>query len=214
MMNSKCLKKKIERNLRDYGLLLTLAKGVAYLFRLLFEYRAYRIYKIELDRPHTPQSAPAPFLFRLLGHQEKEFIAQIEDMEEWLENKVAEKLKAKAFCMVVLDGEKVAGFNLVTTDAVHVPLINKTKLLRPGSAWSEQITIHNDYRNRGLGTELRHRVYAELEKRGIDKFYGGTLVCNTASLKLAKRAGFAFLSDVTYCRVFSCRQWKYRRVRV
>ena len=212
-MNGKCLK-KIRRNLRDYGVPVTLAKGVAYLFRLLYEHRAYRVYKIELDGRHIPQSAAGPLLFRLLGEKEKEIIGQIEEMEEWLDDKLAEKLKARSFCMVVLDGERVAGFNLVTMDEVHIPLINVRKVLRPGSAWSEQITIQKDYRNRGLATELRHRVYAELEKRGIGKFYGGSLACNTASLKLAQKAGFTFLADVTYCRIFSCRRWEYRRVRV
>lgn len=212
-MNWKCLK-NAKRNLRDYGLLLTLTKGVLYLFRPFFEYRAYRIYKIDLDRRHAPQLAPAPFVFRLLGHQEREIIGQIEEMEEWLENKLSSKLQANSFCMVVLDREKLAGFNLVTMNEVYVPLINVKKVLQPGSAWSEQITIHNEYRNMGLATELRHRVYAELENRGVRKFYGGTLVCNTASLKLAKKAGFAFLADVTYCKVFSIRQWACRRVRV
>jgi RimJ/RimL family protein N-acetyltransferase len=214
-MNGKCLKKKVVRNLRDYGLLLTLTKGISYLFRLLYESRAYRIYKIDLDWRHTPQLAPAPFVFRLLGHQERKIIGQIEEMEEWLDNKLARKLQTKSFCMVVLDREKVAGFNLVTMDEVYVPLINVMKVMRPGSAWSEQITIHNDYRNRGLATELRHRVYAELKNRGIGKFYGGSLACNTASLKLAKKAGFTILAEVIYCRVFSCWQWwEYRRVRV
>jgi GNAT superfamily N-acetyltransferase len=214
MIIIKYLRKKIERNLRDYGLTLTLFKGLPYLLRLFCEYKKYIVYKIDLGGFTMLDAKPTGFDFHILEPHEHDIILQVEELEEWLYNKLEEKLRGNSFCLVVMDGVKLAAFNLVTMNEVYMPLIKLRKSLRPGCAWSEQITVQYQYRKNGLGTELRHRVYNELKRRGVKKFYGGTLACNRASINLARSAGFDFLVDITYRRFLTFRYWGFKRARI
>ena len=59
-------------------------------------------------------------------------------------------LKYGGLCVVALDGEKVAGFNLVSFNEVYIPLLELKKKFRKDQAWSEQITVSKDYRKQGL----------------------------------------------------------------
>jgi GNAT superfamily N-acetyltransferase len=212
-MNNTIIVKKIKRNLLDYGWPQTLQKGISFFLRLLYAIKVYRIYTINLGSCQPAVLNSGPFIFKLLDPRDQNAIRQIEAMEEWLDGRIGEKISTNSWCMVAMDNEKVAGFNLITVKEIYIPLINKKRLLRPGIAWSEQITVQSDYRNRGLGTNLRQHVIAELKKRGINKLYGGTLKCNIASLKLAKKSGFTYLVDVHYSKLLNTEIWKYRRIR-
>ncbi len=133
-------------------------------------------------------------------------------MAEWLYGRLPSCLE-HGLCIAALDDNKVAGFNLIAFNETFVPLLNINKRLRTNQAWSEQITINKGYRKHGLATSLRHHVFMELRKRGICKFYGGTLSSNIPSIKLAQRLGFVFIAKVQYLKIFNREYHTYRRIK-
>ena len=197
------MKKKILRNLNDYGFLVTLNKSLSFIVKAFYEHKTYRIYMIDLDNFHNKPVNNNDFIFKLINKNDIDIIQQIEDMEEWLQGKLSAKLQSQGLCLVALDRENVAGFNLVAFGEVFIPLINMEKMLEEKEAWSEQITVHKSYRRKGLATELRYRVFNELKKRGVRKFFGGTLIGNEPSLGLANKVGFQCIADVRYIKVFN-----------
>ena len=202
------LARKIQRNFVDYGLSVTLKKGVLYPFSALFESRVYRIYSINLEALDDFECKNNNFSYKFIGIKHIEIIRQIELMEEWLKGQVQERLEGKGICLVALDKERVAGFNLVSFGEIFIPLLTLTKVLPDNEAWSDQITVHHNYRRRGLASNLRFRIFRELKAKGITKLYGGALKSNIASLKLARRTGFREVSDIHYLKIFGFKKWK------
>ena len=214
-LSFQALFRKIERSVQDQGVLYALKKGILYLFKKFYENRIYRIYRIDLARFTPKPLKHREFEFDLLesSNLNTKIIHQIEKMEEWLKNKLESKLTSGCICMVALANKQVIGFNLVAFNEVFIPLINLKKVLKPHSAWSEQITVHKDYRGRGLATQLRYGIFAELQKRGIKMFYGGTLITNIPNLKLARKVEFEEFVDVHYFKIFNRKRWSYKRIR-
>jgi len=204
--------KKLRRNYHDYGLGVTLAKTVESLFAVVFESRAYRIYRIRLDRFEPDDKDPGDFELRLLDPAQDDLIDQIEGMEEWLLGKLRKELRAGSICLMALDGGRVAGFNLVSFGEVYMPLVDMTRVFRDNEAWSEQITVSRDYRGRGLAGILRLTVFGILKERGIIRFYGGTLPLNIANRKLSKKVGFQEIMDIKYRRIFKNKTWTFKRI--
>ena len=206
--------RKVKRNYRDYGLALALKKSLAALVAFAYESKAYRIYRKQIDPSvDTGELPPNPFKLHVLGVEDSAFIAQIEEMEEWLTGKVLGLLKGGSLCVLLLDGSRVAGFNLFSVGEVYMPLVKTKRTFRPHEAWSEQITVHQDYRGMGLATVLRLQAFAELGSRGIRKFYGGTLPSNIANRKLSKKVGFQEIADIHYRKIFGSKSWFVKRVR-
>lgn len=173
----------------------------------------YRVYAIDLKNTQPVTFNKSEFRFKVVDCQDKNIIDQIEDMEEWLQGRVSLMIRNQSFCMVALDNGKVAGFNLINFGTGCLPLIGFRKKLKKGQVWSDQITVHKDYRGKGLATKLRYRVFEELKNRGVEKIYGGAQVSNTASLKLARKVGFSDLADIQYLKVLSRKKYNYKRVR-
>lgn len=205
--------KKIRRNINDYGLRITLNKGFARLVKLFYENRTYRIYVKYLDKHTDLPPGEDGFVYKLINAADEHLIRQIEDMEEWLHDRIKNKLQEGALCLVALDGTTVAGFNLVSLDEGCLPLIYFKKKLRPHTAWSEQITVHRNYRGKRLASALRARMFEVLKKKGIRKFYGGAQVENIASLKLTRRVGFVEFADMQYRKVLNRKSLHCRRYR-
>jgi GNAT superfamily N-acetyltransferase len=205
---------KVQRNREDYGLRVTLQKTVAYLARWIYFRQAYRIYRINVDtvQPRDPAGAHN-FTFKLLNPQNTDMIAQVEDTAEWLRGQVKERIEAGQLCLVALDGEVVAGFNLINLKEAPLLLVKRVMRLPRESAWSEHIAVRKEYRRMGLATTLRHRIFEVLKKGGIRKLYGGTLPTNTASLCLTKSIGFRILGDMRYRKLFSMEKWSFQRIR-
>ena len=214
-MDFQTLFRKIERNLQDHGVLYALKAGILYLFKKFYENRIYRIYRIDLSRFMSKPLEHSALNFDLLESNKLDIniIHQIEKMEEWLKKKVESKLKSGCICLVALDNKKVIGFNLVAFNEVFIPLINLKKILKSHSAWSEQITVHKDYRGKSMATQLRYRIFAELQKRGIKKFYGGTLITNIPNLKLTRKVEFEEFVDVHYFKIFNRKRHTYKRIK-
>ncbi|MGZ9148331.1 MAG: N-acetyltransferase family protein [Candidatus Deferrimicrobiaceae bacterium] len=205
--------RKFTRNLRDYGIAITLRKSLGRLFGFLYDSTVYRIYGMDLEKSRVAQRPDGAFTYRVIASSDTDCILQIEAMEEWLEGSLASKLAKGSLCLVAMDGNVVAGFNLVGFGEVHMPLVNGKRNFRNGSAWSEQITVNNKYRGKGLGSELRYRMFEELKRQGYKKFYGGTRSNNQANLKLTRKVGFKEIADIRYMKLLTMERWRLERVR-
>jgi GNAT superfamily N-acetyltransferase len=205
---------KVQRNLQDYGWHITLNKTLAYLVRWVYFRQVYRIYGIKLDAIKTPKySDNHDFTFKLLTPQNLDMIVQVENTAEWLRGQVKERIAAGQLCLVALNGEMVAGFNLINLEQASLILVNRKRKLRPGAAWSEHIAVRKEFRRSGLGAQLRYRIFEVLKSRGIRRLYGGTLRSNTASLKLTRSVGFKEICDIHYRKFLTFKIWRFRRVR-
>jgi GNAT superfamily N-acetyltransferase len=208
------LSHKVQRNLEDYGWQVAVKKSVAYLLRAVYFQQVYRLYRIDLDEAQLPQdSNPHNFTFKILTVQNVGMIADVENVAEWLRGQVKQKIAAGQLCMVALDGDKLAGFNLINFRQATLILVNLQRKLRRGVAWSEHIAVKKEFRKTGLGSQLRYRIFEELRKRGFRRLYGGTLCSNTASLKLTRSVGFKEIGDIHYRKLFSFEKWRYKRLR-
>jgi GNAT superfamily N-acetyltransferase len=212
-MNLSVLKKKLQRNLYDYGFLIALRKSINYLLKPVYMNITYRIYRIDIDKVEIKTRKDSTFDFRMIGSDEHEIIRQIEDMEEWLKGKVASMLASGGICHVVLDGTSLAGFNLVSFDEGCLLLAEYRRRLKKNEAWSQQISVKRGYRRQGLATALRQNVIKELKKRGITRMYGGTQTGNNAALRLAGKVGFRDIANLHYRKLFSYRKMKFRRIK-
>jgi GNAT superfamily N-acetyltransferase len=205
---------KVHRNLQDYGWHITVQKSLAYLVRSVYFRQVYRIYRIKLDATTPTQDLNNHnFSFKILTAQNVEMIAQIENIAEWLRGRLTEAIAAGQLCLVALDGNEVAGFNLINFDHATLVLVNLKKKLRRGLAWSEHIAVKKEFRKAGLGSTLRYRIFQELKRRGILRLYGGTLRSNTASLALTRSVGFKEIGEIHYRKFFSLEKWRCKRVR-
>jgi len=208
------LSHKVQRNLEDYGWRIAVKKSVAYLLRAIYFKQAYRLYRIDLDEAKLPQhSNPHNFTFKILTVQNVGMIADVENVAEWLRGQLKQKIAAGQLCMVALDGDKIAGFNLINFRQATLILVNLQRKLRRGVAWSEHIAVKKEFRRTGLGSQLRYRIFEELRKRGFHRLYGGTLCSNRASLQLTRSVGFKEIGDIHYRKLLSFERWRYKRFR-
>ncbi len=203
---------KLIRNVQDYGWSISVSKVVHYMIKPFYFRRIYRIYKIKTQQQLSyPQTANFDIRFEQLDENDDSAIKQIEYQAEWLRGKVRSRIIAGDFCMVALHKDNVAGFNLIAFGEVYIPLLQMKRIFRNGTAWSDHINIHKDYRKRGLASELRRRILGELQKRGVKKLYGGTLSSNIASLKLTRSVGFQEFADVEYTKLLTNKKWRTKR---
>ena len=200
------------RNARDYGLPMAMLKTIQFLFGIIYEKKRYRIYAIDLQRGESQSPGQDDFVYRLVLPEDILIIKQIEDTEEWLRGRVVSMLGQGGICLVAMDGEIVAGFNLVSFGDTYMIFVKKRRRFRKGEAWSEQITVNKAYRKKSLGTALRLRMFDELRGRGIRKFYGGTMPDNQANLRLSRKVGFRELFDIEYRKILTRKSWKYHRI--
>lgn len=210
------LPRKLKRNVEDYGIYVALTKALLYLLRGILEKRTCRIYAIDLDQwePNPTHRSNFRFIVLTKGNPvENGVVKQIESTEEWLEGQIKKKLQMGGICLLAMDKDKVAGFNLIGFGQVYIPLLRITEELAENEAWSEQITILKDYRRRNLATDMRYRVFEELGSRGIKTFYGGTLKSNKAALGLARKVGFKELIDVHYLNILGHKLLRYENIR-
>ncbi|PKN67991.1 MAG: hypothetical protein CVU54_15760 [Deltaproteobacteria bacterium HGW-Deltaproteobacteria-12] len=204
--------KKIRRNLKDFGLRGALVKGVQYLLKPIYENRTYRIYRRKLAAEIFPLKAPEGVVIKVISNDDFGALRQIEEMEEWLKGKLS-RIMSSGICIAAFEGSTVVGFNLVALGNAFIPLLNLTKHLHPKHAWSEQISVMKSFRKQGLASALRFHVFSELQKRGIRKLYGGTLISNIPSQKSASSVGFQFIADVQYLKIMNRERRIVRRIK-
>jgi GNAT superfamily N-acetyltransferase len=208
----KTVLKKIKRNSIDYGLGVCVSKICSHILKPFFEVRTYHIYVIDLQKsPARGPRQPSHFTFRFIGPDENKLIAQIEDMEERFHGKLAERLRSGQKCLVALQDETVAGFNLVGFDTFQLPLIRLSKPMRRYECFSEQISVHQLFRNKGLGADLRHEIFAAMKGAGYHRMYGGTQVFNSANRALSKKVGLKEFAVARFTNIFWFKRLSIRR---
>ncbi len=205
--------RKVRRNFEDQGIGTVVQRAIAFALSPVYEQRTYRLYRINLNRYLQPSSAMEEVEFRLLSPSDAEAIRQVEHLSEWLHGILARRIEEGAICLAAIENGRVSGFNLISFGDVAMPLIHLNRRFRRDEAWSEQISVSKDFRKKGLGAELRYRIFEELRKRGYRKLYGGALIDNAPSLKLARRVGFQEFVDIHYTRVLGRSKWIFTRVK-
>lgn len=205
--------RKFERNLQDYGWKTAMGKSVAYVLRVFYEHSAYRLYKIHLQTEATETPSEIEGVeFRFITEQDEAAVAAIEENSEWMSGTLRQRLAAGAVCLAAFEDGQLAGYNLISFGDVFMPLVNLSRTFGQDEAWSEQIATVKTFRKKGLASQLRYRIFEELRRRGIRKFYGGALCDNVASLKLARRVGFHEFVEIRYTRVLRSHKWRYVKV--
>jgi GNAT superfamily N-acetyltransferase len=205
---------KLQRNLEDYGWRITIQKTLAYLVRSNYFRQVYRIYRINLAATNPREvSSKRNFTFKILTAQDASLIAQVENIAEWLHRQLQGKIAAGQLCLVALDGERVAGFNLIDFEQANLILVNFQEKLRRGFAWSEYVAVKKEFRRTGLASQLRYRIFEELKRRGILRLYGGMFRSSTASLGLTRSVGFKEIGDIYYRKSVAFANWQYKRIR-
>jgi len=213
-MKAEVLKRKMQRNIEDYGALTAAKKALYYLLKPVYEHTVCCIYGIELNKVDVQEVKRDDIKFQLIDKNDFKLIKQIEIMEEWLHGKLEAKLAKNGLCLVALDEDRVVAFNLIAFGEVYVPLIKLKKVLNDDEAWSEQITVHKDYRQQFLATELRYNIFHELKKRNTKKLYGTALKNNVGSLKLARKVGFREFSYLHYIKILGYKKRYYRETEI
>lgn len=206
--------KRFRRNVSDYGMRATLSKAINSMGRLFYYNRAYTIYRTDLRRLPLQSKADETFSFHFLdAEQAKKYRTQVLSMEEWLIDAFDSILAEGGRCMVALDGETLAGFNLVSFNQIDLPVIGFRRKLRDGQAYSEQITVAKQYRGQNLGTKLRLELFKALRDQGAKRIYGGTDINNHANLALCGKVGLKPIANVRRIEFFGFKTIKIQRRR-
>lgn len=190
---------------------MTTAKLLNTIIQPFYYHRVYRLYKADLSNVPTPRNAPPPLELRRLDKTDSHLLEQITRMEEWLDAQLEETLNSGSLCLAALDGETLAGFNLISFRRIYLPSVRYKRALPPGTAFSEQISVNKAYRAQGLATTLRLEVFRTLNQEGIRYLYGGTDIRNAANLALCRKVGLNDIADIHYRKRFSQEQTIVRR---
>lgn len=190
--------RKFLRNLEDYGVRIAFQKTARYLMQPLYWKIEFIIYEIDLLQSRGKAIVNNNMEFKLIDDSAHLYIRQIEKMEEWLKGRLKSKLKSNGICLVALDGDRVAGFNLATRSEGYIKPLKMHITMKPDAAWSEHIAVHKHYRGKKLANDLRNRFYPELQKIGIQHLYGHRQAFNIASRASAKKYTARELGTATY----------------
>ena len=201
----------MKRNLYNFGLLITLKKTFYFIIKPLYKKLTYKIYIIGLNNINQQRISNNNFVYKFVNKDDKIIIKQIEDMEEWLQNRIIEKLNSNCICLAAMDKNSVVGFLIANLNEMNIPWINFKKKLRANECYGEQITINKKLRRIGLAALLRLRVFEELKKKGITKFYVGIPAWNKIIRKSINNFGFNYLVDISYVRFITCKGLQFSR---
>lgn len=208
------LVKKFKRNLVDYGFFIAVKKMILYPFSDIYKEKVYLIYKKDLRKYESANKNNPTFDFRFYTKENlnNNIKNQLTEIEEWLADRIDFIFNHSGICLVALDGDKVAGFNLVSADDVYIPLVEMQRKFKSDQAWSEQITVRKEYRSKGLGSILRYKMFDELKARGFKALYGGTMWDNWSNIELSKKVGFVIFLKIKFKRIFKNKKYEFERI--
>jgi hypothetical protein len=178
--------KKTKRNINDFGMAYTSFKIIKALFEILYESKALIIYELNFTKGYEAKKIDGVTI-RPLRPDEYAYIAQIVEMEEWLENTIANRITQNGICIVAIKGGQLIGFNLIAYDWIELPLLKIKVDMRSDEAWSEQISVKKEYRKKGIANEMRKATYKILKQKRIVKLYGHRAGYNYASKMSASK---------------------------
>jgi GNAT superfamily N-acetyltransferase len=203
--------KKFVRNIRDYGIWTSTKKSIAFFIKPVYHKKTFIIYQLNLESPPKAKIDSNGFSLKLLEPDDDDLINQIEVMEEWLSGTLRPLLKANGICMAVVKDNRVAGFNLATLGEGFIALLKLRIKIRENEAWSEQISIHKEFRRKGLANLLRSKFYYELKNRGVTALYGHRQVWNIASEKSAHKYTQNVLVKAEYLKIIKFEKLRYKK---
>jgi GNAT superfamily N-acetyltransferase len=194
------LKRKLYRNHIDYGLFILLRKVVTGILGIFYRNVRTIIYQLDMESNCRVLNHRDNLTFMLINGKDHFSLRKIEEMAEWLEGKLdPDLLTGKRICMGVFDKEKLIGFYVATFGEVFLPILSIKITLKHDEAWGEEIMINKKYRGKGIAGVLKHRIYRELQNRGVRSIYGCVGTYNKASLKSATKFQF---KKAYYVRLF------------
>jgi hypothetical protein len=204
-------KKKIFRNVKDYGIWTSIKKSTKFLIWPFYHKITYIIYELNLQDIPNKEININEYRFKILTVEDNDFINQIENTEEWLKGELKKSLSRNGICIAILRDDKVAGFNWVTLGVGTIPLLKLRIIIKPDESWSEQITIFKDFRKKGLANQLRTEFYHELKKMGIKALYGHRQVWNIASKMSAQKYTYRKLVKADYIKILNIQRFRYAK---
>lgn len=205
-------KKKFIRNVKDYGLWTSIKKSTSFLIKSVYQKITYIIYELNVQSIQKKEINRSDYEFKILTIEDDNFINQIEDMEEWLKGELKKSLITNGICMAIIKKNKVAGFNWVTLGEGTIPLLKLRVITKPDEAWSEQITIHKDFRREGLANQLRTKFYNELKKMRVKALYGHRQGWNIASKMSAQKYTYKELVKADYIKILNIKRFRYAKL--
>jgi GNAT superfamily N-acetyltransferase len=203
--------KKLNRNIKDYGLVASIKKSCPYIFRTIYDNRSWFVTKVDFAIGNTLRNPLNSFDFRLIQENDSEIIGEIENLEEWLKGKVGEMLSDNHMCVVAFDRDRLIGFYLGGFKEHLIPNTKVKLLLNKNEALGVQITVKKDYRGAGLATDLRRTFYKEVQAIGIKKVFGYVATHNKSSLNSAKKVQATVLGILSYSRVLNHNRLVYQK---
>jgi hypothetical protein len=178
------------------------------LLKHLFFVRQFIIYEKQLTDLDDINLSNPDFEFSFISLANDDILRQIEEQSGLSREMVSEMLKDGSECLVAMDGETLAGYNLVSYGTVNVHYLERHMKLSKSEAWSDQIFTALPYRRSGVAIDLRQIMFHHLGMKGYTKFIGGYLPYNTRPGMLARKLGFIEKEKVTLVKIF--RQKIYR----
>jgi len=206
--------KKFKRNLTDYGFLIAVKKMILFPFTDIYKKKDIYVYKKDLTKyePVEKNNPTFKYVFFEKDNITESISNQLIGIEEWLFGKLDKILDNDGICLAAMDGDTVAGFNLVSFNEIYIPLVELKKKFRKNQAWSEQISVKKEYRKKGLGSILRYKMFNELKARGNKALYGSTMTDNISNIELSKKVGFEIFAKISFKRVFNSKKYKFEKV--
>jgi RimJ/RimL family protein N-acetyltransferase len=196
------LKTRIVVATRDFGIKHTILRMLQDgLLSKFFLFRQYIIYEKQLPKENLPELRNPHLEFSFISPDDNETLEKIEQLSGLSHNMVAEKIRNGGECVVARDDGKLAGFNLASIGKAHVRYLDAYLDLSQKEAWSEQITVAPEFRQGGLATDIRHKMFERLVSRGYEKLIGGYVPFNQKSAGLAKKLGFIEKEKFTLIRI-------------
>jgi len=206
--------KKFKRNLTDYGFLIAVKKMILFPFTDIYKKKDIYVYKKDLTKyePVEKTNPAFEYVFFEKNNITESVSNQLIAIEEWLFDKLNLILDNQGICLAAMDGDTVAGFNLVSFNEIYIPLVELKRTFRKNQAWSEQISVKKVYRKKGLGSILRYKMFNELKARGNKSLYGSTMTDNISNIELSKKVGFEIFAKIGFKRLLNRKNYTFEKV--
>jgi GNAT superfamily N-acetyltransferase len=167
---------------------------------------------VDLTQTAFAHQTSTDFVYRKLSSDDHDLITQIIKMEEWLGTQFSFNFESDWMCLVAINKNQVAGFNLINYKRISLPNVNYTRKLKNHTAFSEQISVYPLCRGKGLGTQMRLKTFEILREEGIRYLYGGTDKKNTANLGLCRKVGLTEIANVNFRKILWRRETTVKKL--
>ena len=196
--------------LRDSGVKHTLRRILEEtLLGKLYLSRQFIVYEKQLTELDPVRLGNPNLSFSFVSLDNQDILEQMEKLSGWPQDLVATRLADSGECLVAVDNNGLAGFNLVGYGNIYIHYLDRHLTLSDSEAWSYQIFVSPPYRRSGVATDLRHIMFRHLASKGYTKLLGGYLSSNVKAGMLAESLGFVEREKVTLVKMLN---WKRYRV--